>query len=55
MLLDVQSLTTSYRGLIAVSGVSINVAEGEIVAVAGANGAGKSTLLKSISGMEKPK
>jgi branched-chain amino acid transport system ATP-binding protein len=55
VLLDVQSLTTSYRGLIAISGVSINVGEGEIVAVAGANGAGKSTLLKSISGMEKPK
>jgi branched-chain amino acid transport system ATP-binding protein len=55
VLLDVQSLTTSYRGLIAVSDVSINVGEGEIVAVAGANGAGKSTLLKSISGMEKPR
>jgi branched-chain amino acid transport system ATP-binding protein len=53
VLLDVQSLTTSYRGLIAISGVSLNVNEGEIVAVAGANGAGKSTLLKSISGMEK--
>ena len=53
MLLDVKSLTTSYRGLIAVSDVSISVAEGEIVAVAGANGAGKSTLLKSISGMER--
>jgi branched-chain amino acid transport system ATP-binding protein len=55
VLLDVQSLTTSYRGLIAISDVSINVDEGEIVAVAGANGAGKSTLLKSISGMEKPR
>jgi branched-chain amino acid transport system ATP-binding protein len=55
VLLDVQSLTTSYRGLIAISGVSINVKEGEIVAVAGANGAGKSTLLKSISGMERPR
>ena len=55
MLLDVQSLTTSYRGLIAVSDVSLSVGEGEIVAVAGANGAGKSTLLKSISGMEKPR
>ena len=55
MLLDVQSLTTSYRGLIAISGVSIHVKEGEIVAVAGANGAGKSTLLKSISGMERPR
>jgi branched-chain amino acid transport system ATP-binding protein len=53
VLLDVRSLTTAYRGLIAVSGVSITVGEGEIVAVAGANGAGKSTLLKSISGMER--
>jgi branched-chain amino acid transport system ATP-binding protein len=55
VLLDVRSLTTAYRGLIAVSDVSIAVAEGEIVAVAGANGAGKSTLLKSISGMERPR
>jgi branched-chain amino acid transport system ATP-binding protein len=55
VLLDVQSLTTSYRGLIAISDVSLHVAEGEIVAVAGANGAGKSTLLKSISGMERPR
>ncbi len=55
MLLDVRSLTTSYRGLIAVSEVSLTVGEGEIVAVAGANGAGKSTLLKSISGMERPR
>ena len=54
MLLDVRALTTAYRGLIAISDISINVAEGEIVAVAGANGAGKSTLLKSIAGMEKP-
>ena len=55
MLLDVANLTTAYRGLIAISDVSINVDSGEIVTVAGANGAGKSTLLKSIAGMEKPK
>ena len=55
MLLDVANLTTAYRGLIAISDISISVNSGEIVTVAGANGAGKSTLLKSISGMEKPK
>jgi branched-chain amino acid transport system ATP-binding protein len=55
VLLDVANLTTAYRGLIAISDISINVDSGEIVTVAGANGAGKSTLLKSISGMEKPK
>jgi branched-chain amino acid transport system ATP-binding protein len=55
VLLDVARLTTAYRGLIAISDISINVASGEIVTVAGANGAGKSTLLKSIAGMERPK
>ncbi|MBB5050718.1 branched-chain amino acid transport system ATP-binding protein [Afipia massiliensis] len=55
MLLEVANLTTAYRGLIAISDISINVDSGEIVTVAGANGAGKSTLLKSIAGMEKPK
>ncbi|MEW6397232.1 MULTISPECIES: ABC transporter ATP-binding protein [unclassified Afipia] len=54
-MLDVANLTTAYRGLIAISDISINVDSGEIVTVAGANGAGKSTLLKSIAGMEKPK
>jgi branched-chain amino acid transport system ATP-binding protein len=55
VLLDVANLTTAYRGLIAISDISINVASGEIVTVAGANGAGKSTLLKTIAGMEKAK
>ena len=55
MLLEVENLTTAYRGLIAISDISIKVDPGEIVTVAGANGAGKSTLLKSIAGMEKPK
>ena len=35
--------------------MSIRVAAGEIVAVAGANGAGKSTLLKTIAGSERPR
>jgi branched-chain amino acid transport system ATP-binding protein len=55
VLLDVANLTTAYRGLIAISDISINVDSGEIVTVAGANGAGKSTLLKTIAGMEKAK
>ena len=54
-MLEVQSATTTYQGLIAISDVSIEVKQNEIVVVAGANGAGKSTLLKSISGMEKMK
>jgi len=41
VLLDVANLTTAYRGLIAISDISIQVDSGEIVTVAGANGAGK--------------
>ncbi len=54
-MLEVSNLTTAYQGLIAISGVSFRVGEGEIVTIAGANGAGKSTLLKTISGMERPR
>ena len=55
MLLEARDLTTTYGGLIAISGISLDVGEGEIVAVAGANGAGKSTLLKTIAGSERPR
>ena len=34
--------------------VTLQVREGEVVAVLGPNGAGKSTLLKTISGLIKP-
>ena len=54
-MLSVREVTTAYQGLVAISAVSIEVAKGEIVCVAGANGAGKSTLLKSIAGAERPR
>jgi branched-chain amino acid transport system ATP-binding protein len=54
-MLEVRGLTTAYQGLIALADASIDVAGGEIVAVAGANGAGKSTLLKTIAGSERPR
>ena len=54
-MLSVHEVTTAYQGLVAISAVSIEVARGEIVCVAGANGAGKSTLLKSIAGAERPR
>jgi branched-chain amino acid transport system ATP-binding protein len=54
-MLSVRDVTTAYEGLVAISGVSIDVAKGEVVCVAGANGAGKSTLLKTIAGAERPR
>jgi len=50
-LLLVRNLDAGYTGRQVLFGVSIDVKEGEIVALLGTNGAGKSTLLKSISGV----
>jgi branched-chain amino acid transport system ATP-binding protein len=51
MMLMVQGLHVSYGKIAAVKDVSIEVAEGEIVALIGPNGAGKTTLLKTIAGL----
>jgi branched-chain amino acid transport system ATP-binding protein len=52
--LKVSAVSASYGGLKALHDVTVEVAQGEIVAVVGANGAGKSTLLKTIAGLLKP-
>jgi branched-chain amino acid transport system ATP-binding protein len=49
-MLRLEAVSASYRGLKALQGVSLEVAQGEVVAVVGANGAGKSTLLRAIAG-----
>ena len=50
-LLEVEALDAHYGVFQALFGVSMEVMEGEAVAVVGANGAGKSTLLKTIVGL----
>lgn len=52
-LLRVEHLSAAYGGIHALHDISLEVEEGEIVAVLGANGAGKSTLLKCLSGEKK--
>jgi branched-chain amino acid transport system ATP-binding protein len=52
--LEVLDLELSYGEARALDRVSLEVAEGEIVAIVGANGAGKSSLIRSIAGIEKP-
>jgi branched-chain amino acid transport system ATP-binding protein len=51
VLLKVEDLHIFYGSIEALKGISLEVSEGEIVAVLGANGAGKSTLLRAISGL----
>jgi branched-chain amino acid transport system ATP-binding protein len=52
--LKIRSLDVAYGGLKALSGVSLDVEQGEFVAVVGPNGAGKSTLFKAVSGTVPP-
>ena len=49
-MLEISGIETYYGNIQALKGVSMSVAEGEIVSLIGANGAGKSTLLMSICG-----
>ena len=51
MLLSVRDLQVYYGAIHALDGISLEVAEGEIVTLIGANGAGKSTTLRTISGL----
>jgi branched-chain amino acid transport system ATP-binding protein len=51
VLLEVKDVTVSYRGAIALHGVSLSVDQGESVSIVGPNGAGKTSLLRAISGL----
>ncbi|WP_229400121.1 ABC transporter ATP-binding protein [Micromonospora okii] len=51
MLLEIEDVSLLYGRIQALHGISLTVAEGEIVALIGANGAGKSTTMRAISGI----
>jgi branched-chain amino acid transport system ATP-binding protein len=53
MLLEVKDLSVGYDMATILSGISINVREGELVGLVGPNGAGKTTLLRAITGLVK--
>jgi branched-chain amino acid transport system ATP-binding protein len=49
-MLKILELSVAYGGLQALTGVSLDVGEGEFVTIVGPNGAGKTTLMKAVGG-----
>jgi branched-chain amino acid transport system ATP-binding protein len=54
-MLELRNVKTFYGSIQALKGISIKIAEGEIITLIGANGAGKSTTLMSICGIAPPR
>ena len=55
MILEIKGIETYYGMGHVLHGLSLTVAEGEVVALLGRNGAGKTTTLRSISGLTPPR
>lgn len=53
-MLKVENLTVNYGAIGALSSVSLEVRQGDIVTLIGGNGAGKTTTLRAISGLIRP-
>ena len=53
-MLEAEGLHVRYGAVTALSGVSLSVGKGEIVAIVGSNGVGKTTLLRTLSGILAP-
>ena len=54
-MLKIDNITSYYGDLQALWGISLEVNQGELVALVGPNGAGKTTTLKAITGLLKPR
>ena len=52
-MLEVRDLQVAYGAAPALWGVSLRVAEGELLCVVGPNGAGKTTLINAIAGLHR--
>ena len=53
-MLEVKNIHCAYDSVPVIHGISIEVNEGEMVAIIGANGAGKSTMMRTIAGLMHP-
>lgn len=53
-MLKLKNVNIHYGKIVAVKNISLEVEQGEIVAIIGSNGAGKSSILRGIMGLNKP-
>ena len=53
-ILHLENVTMQFGGVVAVNGLSLDVNEGEIVALIGPNGAGKTTAFNCVTGIYEP-
>jgi len=53
-MLKLENIHTSYGSIKAITGITMEIRQGEIVSLIGSNGAGKSTCLMTISGILRP-
>lgn len=54
MAISIEGVVKRFGSLVAVDGITLNVAKGEFFALLGANGAGKSTLINMMAGLSRP-
>ena len=53
-MIELDYLSKHFGGLVAVDGISLKVAKGEVLGFLGPNGAGKSTTMKMVAGFMEP-
>jgi branched-chain amino acid transport system ATP-binding protein len=54
MYFEAKNISVRYDKVMALRGVSIQLAEGQVISLIGSNGAGKTTTLRAITGLKRP-